>query len=125
MTAIETPTNPPVGDSKETLGEKPTASEFTDKKKPKRAYQFREERLGIWTLYYPITNSWREYLPALESLWMLCDMAKSLPIVWRFILETLSLGPVFFAAYFVSSTLVGVLPAIQLYNSSNTLVFVS
>ncbi|KAH7341765.1 P-loop containing nucleoside triphosphate hydrolase protein [Rhizoctonia solani] len=123
MTAIEAPTNPPVGDLKENLNEKDTKSGPTDKKK-KREYQFREQKLGIWTLYYPITNSWREYLPALESLWVLYDMAKSLPIVWRFVLETLSLGPIFFAAYFVSSTLVGVLPAFQLYNSSNTLEFI-
>ncbi|CAE6416217.1 unnamed protein product [Rhizoctonia solani] len=124
MTAIETPPDPLVGDPKEALNEKATTSGSTGKKKPKREYQFREQRLGIWTLYYPITNSWREYLPALESLWVLYDMAKSLPIVWRFVLETLSLGPIFFAAYFVSSTLVGVLPALQLYNSSNTLEFI-
>ncbi|CAE6431870.1 unnamed protein product [Rhizoctonia solani] len=122
MTAIETITELSV-DSKANLDEKSTSSKSTDKK-PKREYQFREEQLGIWTLYYPITNSWREYLPALESLWVLYDMAKSLPIVWRFISETLSLGPVFFAAYFISSTLVGFLPAFQLYNSSNTLTFI-
>ncbi|KAG8763603.1 hypothetical protein FRC11_000862 [Ceratobasidium sp. 423] len=124
MTAIETPNDSPVNDSKEALNEKSTVSESASKKKPKREYQFREAQLGIWTLYYPITNSWRECLPALESLWVLYDMIKSLPIVWQFISETLSLGPMFFAAYFVSSTLVGFLPALQLYNSSNTLAFI-
>ncbi|KAJ1307532.1 hypothetical protein OPQ81_001629 [Rhizoctonia solani] len=94
-----------VSDLKGALNEKSSSSTPTDKKKSKREYRFREVQLGIWTLYYPITNSWREYLPALESLWVLYDTFKSLPIVWRFILETLSLGPTFFAAYFISSTL--------------------
>ncbi|CAE6516035.1 unnamed protein product [Rhizoctonia solani] len=118
------PSGSPVSDSKEALNEKSTVSEPTSAKKPKREYQFREARLGIWALYYPITNSWRGRLPALGSLWVLYDMAKSLPIVRQFILETLSLGPMFFAAYFVSSILVGFLPALQLYNSSNILSFI-
>ncbi|CCO28929.1 Putative multidrug export ATP-binding/permease protein SAS1788 [Rhizoctonia solani AG-1 IB] len=123
MTGIEKPDDVPVSSSKGALNEKPMAPEPADKKKPKRECQFREEQLGVWTLYYPITNSWREYLPALESLWVLYDMAKSLPIVWKFVLETLSLGPIFFTAYFISSTLVGFIPAFQLYNNSNTLAF--
>ncbi|CEL55421.1 ATP-binding cassette, subfamily B, bacterial [Rhizoctonia solani AG-1 IB] len=124
MTGIEKPDDVPVSSSKGALNEKPMAPEPADKKKPKRECQFREEQLGVWTLYYPITNSWREYLPALESLWVLYDMAKSLPIVWKFVLETLSLGPIFFTAYFISSTLVGFIPAFQLYNNSNTLAFI-
>ncbi|CAE6410279.1 unnamed protein product [Rhizoctonia solani] len=122
MTVIEKPKDIPTSDLKDVSNEKPP--EPADSKKSKWEYQFREERLGVWTLYYPITNSWREYLPALESLWVLYDMAKSLPVIWRFVSETLSLGPIFFAAYFVSSTLVGLIPAFQLYNNSNTLAFI-
>jgi hypothetical protein len=108
------------------LDKKSSCSESEDKpKKQKREYRFREVQLGIWTLYYPITGSWREYLPALESLWTLYDMAKGLPIVWKFIMETLSLGPIFFIVYFLSSTLGSFLPAVQLYNNSNVLTLVS
>ncbi|GAB1521925.1 hypothetical protein RhiTH_005024 [Rhizoctonia solani] len=123
MTATEKSADVALSDSKEFSNDKPVVSEYGSKK-PKREYRFREERLGVWSLYYPITNSWREYLPALESLWVLYDMAKSLPIIWAFVLETLSLGPIFFVAYFISSTLVGFLPAFQLYNNSNTLAFI-
>ncbi|KAF8754384.1 (ABC) transporter [Rhizoctonia solani] len=105
MTATEKSADVALSDSKEFSNDKPVVSEYGSKK-PKREYRFREERLGVWSLYYPITNSWREYLPALESLWVLYDMAKSLPIIWAFVLETLSLGPIFFVAYFISSTLV-------------------
>ncbi|QRW17937.1 ABC transporter [Rhizoctonia solani] len=123
MTATEKSADVALSGSKEFSNDKPVVSEYGSKK-PKREYRFREERLGVWSLYYPITNSWREYLPALESLWVLYDMAKSLPIIWAFVLETLSLGPIFFVAYFISSTLVGFLPAFQLYNNSNTLAFI-
>lgn len=107
------------------LNEKPTCSKSDDKsKKPKREHRFREVQRGIWTLYYPITDSWREYLPALESLWVIYDMFKAIPVVWRFVRETLSLGPIFFTVYFLSSTLGSFLPAVQLYNNSNILALV-
>lgn len=108
------------------VDEKSTHSEPGDvPKKQKQEYRFREVQLGIWTLYYPITDSWREYLPAFDWVWVIYDMAKSLPIVWKFILETLSLGPIFFAVYFLSSTLSSFLPALQLYNNSTLLTLVS
>lgn len=87
--------------------------------------EFREVQLGIWTLYFPITNSWRHYFPALESLWLYVDLIKGLPIVWKFILETLSLAPFFFAVYFAASTLVSFESAFRLYNNSRILAFVS
>lgn len=91
----------------------------------KKTRQFREVRLGIWTLYFPLTDSWRDYLPALNSLWLVYDLTRTIPIVWKFVLETLALGPVFFTVYFVSSTLVSMLPAVQLFNNSKILALVS
>ncbi|KAG9098267.1 hypothetical protein FS749_004254 [Ceratobasidium sp. UAMH 11750] len=94
------------------------------KSKPKKEPpQFREVQFGVWTLYFPLTDSWRDYFPALESLWLYIDLIKSLPIIWRFILETLSLAPVFFAVYFVSSTLASFESAFQLFNNSQILGF--
>ncbi|KAG9120881.1 hypothetical protein FRC07_003404 [Ceratobasidium sp. 392] len=93
-------------------------------KPTKQPPEFREVQYGVWTLYYPITNSWREYLPALESLWAFVDLVKSLPIIWKFITETLSLAPVFFAVYFASSTLASFEPAFRLFINSKILSFV-
>ncbi|KAF8606642.1 P-loop containing nucleoside triphosphate hydrolase protein [Ceratobasidium sp. AG-I] len=99
----------------------------TNEKTPesnKNTRQFREIQLGIWTLYFPLTGSWRDYLPALDSLWMIYDLTRSIPIVWKFVLETLALGPGFFAMYFISSTLTSILPAVQLFNNSKILALV-
>ncbi|KAG8702475.1 hypothetical protein FRC09_004717 [Ceratobasidium sp. 395] len=93
-------------------------------KPTKPPLEFRERQLGIWTLYFPLTNSWREYFPALEYLWSFTELVKTLPIVWRFIFETLSLAPIFFAVYFASSTLAGFESAFQLWNNSQILSFV-
>lgn len=87
--------------------------------------RFREIEMGVWTLYLPLTDSWREYLPALDSLWLSYDLMQSMPTVWKFVLETLSLGPGLFAICLISSALQSVLPAVQLYNNSKVLALVS
>lgn len=91
----------------------------------KKTRRFREMQMGIWTLYFPLTDSWGEYLPALDSLWQIYDLILSIPTVWKFVLETLALGPGFFAICLVSSALSNMLPAVRLYNDSKMLALVS
>jgi hypothetical protein len=96
----------------------------TDKPKDTKS-EFREVKVGIWTLSYAITQPWTRRFPALGSVWWLLDVAKGLPIVWSFFLETLSLGPVLFAIYFMASTLTSVVSSMKLYNNLKILELVS
>jgi hypothetical protein len=96
----------------------------TDKPKETKP-EFREVKVGIWTVYYAITEPWTRQLPALGSLRWLLDVAKGLPIVWDFFLETLSLGPVLFAIYFMTATLTSVVSSMKLYNNLKILELVS
>lgn len=86
---------------------------------------YREYQLGVWTLYFPVTNTWRYSVPTLGTLYALHGMARSTPVIWQFIRETLVLGPYIFALHFVSSALSSLMPSIQLYNNSRVLDLVS
>lgn len=123
MAAQETkikPTHSLDTEEKESLLEK--ESKIQDPKdQPKQEEtkpQYRERQLGAWTLYYPITNAWRDSIPTLNTLYALHGMVKSTPVVWHFLRECLALGPYVFTIYVISSLLASLMPSIQLYNNS-------
>ncbi|QRV75040.1 ABC transporter [Ceratobasidium sp. AG-Ba] len=83
--------------------------------------RYRERELGIWTLYYPITEPWLESIPVASVLKKMLEFTASIPIVWKFILETLSLGPYLFVLYFLAEIVTSIVPTIHLRNNSTML----
>ncbi|KAG8699794.1 hypothetical protein FRC08_005098 [Ceratobasidium sp. 394] len=105
------------------LGESAKNQETRDsnKSEPATKLRYHERSLGVWTLYYPITASWTDSIPTLGSFKRAFRFVASIPTVWRFLLESVSLAPLLFAIYFIVSVVSGIVPSIQLQNNSKIL----
>ncbi|KAG8748265.1 hypothetical protein FRC10_007655 [Ceratobasidium sp. 414] len=86
---------------------------------------YRERPLGVWTLYYPITASWADSIPTLGSFKRAYSFVASIPTVWKFLLESISLAPLLFALYFIASVVASIVPSIHLQNNSKILNLLS
>jgi hypothetical protein len=104
------------------IAEKEQCSDHNEPKHEETKRHYYERQLGIWTLYYPITGLWIDSMPTLVApIRKVYSLVKSIPIVWKFLLETLSLGPLYFVLYFISSGLSSIMPSVQLQNNSRIL----
>ncbi|KAF8604173.1 P-loop containing nucleoside triphosphate hydrolase protein [Ceratobasidium sp. AG-I] len=123
MTAQETsPKSTHESDTEEKsslLDKEPKCQDLKDaSKKEENKPRYREHQLGAWTLYFPLTNTWSDSIPTLSIIYALHGLVKSVPVVWQFLRESLSLGPYTFTVYLISSALASLMPSIQLYNNS-------
>ncbi|KAJ1305362.1 hypothetical protein OPQ81_000377 [Rhizoctonia solani] len=86
---------------------------------------FREEKRGIWTLYYPISwgSSWKVPYPISGFEWNTPKVIGAFNDLWRFICEVFSLAPFALAIYLISSAAASVVPSLRLRNDSHFLDF--
>ncbi|CAE6425375.1 unnamed protein product [Rhizoctonia solani] len=91
-----------------------------DKEKLQTPLRFHQKQLGVWTLYFPVSDSWRYSVPlfGLDSSWNIQKIAQNVRLVWRFSTEAVSVGPALFGLYFVTLMIASVMPSIQLRNDS-------
>ncbi|QRV75041.1 ABC transporter [Ceratobasidium sp. AG-Ba] len=83
--------------------------------------QFHEVNAGAWTVYYLMSAPWTSRLPGLQAVQRARGVIYGLPIVWNFLLENLSLGPIMFLTYFLATTLSGLVTSAKLYNNMKML----
>ncbi|KAF8695709.1 P-loop containing nucleoside triphosphate hydrolase protein, partial [Rhizoctonia solani] len=85
---------------------------------------FREEKRGIWTLYYPlIPKKWMNPFPfvRLAHGWDKPRAQGALRDLWRFISEVFALGPLALTMHLSLWTVSSVLPSLKLKSDSNLL----
>ncbi|KAG9105005.1 hypothetical protein FRC06_002926 [Ceratobasidium sp. 370] len=104
----------------ESAAENEKIHEF-NKVEPAAKPHYRERSLGVWTLYYPVTTSWTDSIPTLGSFKKAYSFVASIPTVWKFLLESVSLAPLLFALSFITSVVTSIVPSIHLQNNSKIL----
>ncbi|QRW20912.1 ABC transporter [Rhizoctonia solani] len=85
---------------------------------------FREEKRGIWTLYYPlIPKKWANPFPFIRLAhgWDKPRAQGALRDLWRFISEVFALGPLALTMHLSLWTVSSVLPSLKLKSDSNLL----
>jgi hypothetical protein len=88
----------------------------------------RETKVGIWTMYFaPQTSVPKDSIPSLGLLDQFYSLRRAVPLalVWRFVLDAISIGPAMFALYLASSTASSLVPVLQLENNGHVLDLVS
>ncbi|KAG8733455.1 hypothetical protein FRC11_006095 [Ceratobasidium sp. 423] len=105
--------------------ESPSLDDSPAEPKPKSQTppRFHPKQLGVWTLYFPVLDSWRYSIPSFgwQSPWKVPRVVKNASLVWRFTTEAVSVGPAIFGLYFVTLLIASVMPSIQLRNDSKVM----
>ncbi|CAE7198365.1 unnamed protein product [Rhizoctonia solani] len=90
------------------------------KAKSRAPPRFYQKQLGVWTLYFSVSDSLRypTLLFELGASWKVPRITQNAGLVWRFVTEAVSVGPAIFGLYFVTLMIASVMPSIRLYNDS-------
>jgi hypothetical protein len=95
-----------------------------DNTKQRTISQFYQQQLGVWTLYFPPSESWAYSIPSIS--WKVPPgIVRNTRMLCRFAVEAISVQPVVFGVYFITLMTTSIVVSIQLHYSSKIMHLVN